>query len=283
MPQALAEDTLYRNAPAILLRAPDGATATVLLHGGHVVSWTPAGDHERLYMSELAQVTPGKAMRGGVPVIFPQFSDRGPLPKHGFARTMAWEKTEVRTGDDYAMASLCLRDSDATRAIWPQAFSLELSVGVTGHRLDLELDVCNLGDTPFSFTTALHTYLRVKEVEEVRLEGLNGHLYTDCMNSKRQQTDSGVFLAIEQETDRIYHQVKRPLLMRESHGALGIHAENMPDVIVWNPWETGVKNFVDMPPKDFRRMLCVEAGAVEAPVTLAPGESWWGRQTLIAM
>lgn len=283
MPQALAEDTLYRNAPAILLRAPDGATATVLLHGGHVVSWTPAGGQERLYMSELAQVTPGKAMRGGVPVIFPQFSDRGPLPKHGFARNMVWEKAAVRTGEDYAMASLCLRDNDDTRAIWPQAFSLELSVGVTSHRLDLELEVCNLGDTAFSFTTALHTYLRVKEVEEAQLEGLNGHTYTDCMDNKAQRVDTGVFLAIDQETDRIYRDVKRPLLLRENRGATGIHADNMSDVIVWNPWETGIKNFKDMPPKDFRRMLCVEAGVVETPVTLEPGASWWGRQTLVAL
>ncbi|MEN9491263.1 MAG: hypothetical protein RJA63_1712 [Pseudomonadota bacterium] len=234
-------------------------------------------------MSELAQVTPGKAMRGGVPVIFPQFSDRGPLPKHGFARTLVWEKTAARTGDDYAMASLCLKDSEATRAIWPHAFTLELSVGVTSHRLDLELEVCNLGDSALSFTTALHTYLKVKEVEEVQLEGLNGHMYTDCMKNKVQRTDTGVFLAIDQETDRVYHDVKRPLLMRESHSALGINAENMPDVIVWNPWETGIKNFSDMPPKDFRRMLCIEAGAVETPVTLEPGASWWGRQTLVAM
>ena len=28
------------------LRAPDGAEATVLLHGGHLVSWIPAGDQD---------------------------------------------------------------------------------------------------------------------------------------------------------------------------------------------------------------------------------------------
>lgn len=222
-------------------------------------------------------------MRGGVPVIFPQFSNRGPLPKHGFARTATWEKVACRAGEDYAMASLCLRDSEATRAIWPHAFSLELSVSITGHRLDLELEVNNLGDTPFSFTTALHTYIRVKEVEEAHLEGLNGHTYTDFMANQKQLVDTGVFLAIEQETDRVYRDVNRPLLLREARGAVGIHAENMNDVIVWNPWETGIKNFTDMPPTDFRRMLCVEAGAVDTPVSLEPQASWWGRQTLVAM
>ena len=36
--------------PAIVVRAPDGAQATVLLHGGHVVSWVPAGAEEQLYL-----------------------------------------------------------------------------------------------------------------------------------------------------------------------------------------------------------------------------------------
>ena len=35
--------TEFNGHPAVALRAPDGARATVLLHGGHLVSWIPAG------------------------------------------------------------------------------------------------------------------------------------------------------------------------------------------------------------------------------------------------
>jgi len=284
MPQAIVEDILYHDAPALRLQSPDGASAIILLHGAHVVSWIPAGGQERLYMSELAQIAPGKAVRGGIPVIFPQFSTQGPLPRHGFTRTQAWEKQSVRAEADYAMVTLRLAANESTRAVWPHAFALELSVSVTGNRFDVELEVLNEGDEAFAFTCALHTYLRVKEVEEAHLEGLNGHRYTDCTDAERaQRTDTGVFLAVEAETDRIYHQVERPLLLRESRQSIGINAENMPDVVVWNPWEHSIKSFTDMPPKDFRRMLCVEAAAIETPVTVAAGESWWGRQTLIAM
>lgn len=284
MPQATVEDTLYQDSPAVQLRSPDGASATVLLHGAHVVSWMPAQGKERLYTSALAEIGPGKAVRGGIPVIFPQFSTLGPLPRHGFARTQAWQKIDARAGDDYAMVTFGLQANDASRKIWPHEFNAELSVSVTGQRFDVELEIENTGDTAFTFSTALHTYLRVKEVEEAQLEGLNGHRYTDCTQSDRpRKTDSGVFFAVDAETDRIYHEVERPLLLREHHQSLGINMENMPDVVVWNPWETGITAIKDMAPKDFRYMLCVEAAAIERPITLEAGQSWWGRQTLIAM
>ncbi|MCH5754687.1 hypothetical protein MMA59_22970, partial [Salmonella enterica] len=64
----------------IRLTAPDGATATMSLNGGHLLSWQPAGAPEQLYLSPRSEYASGKkAIRGGVPVIFPQFSDRGPL------------------------------------------------------------------------------------------------------------------------------------------------------------------------------------------------------------
>ncbi len=36
--------------PAVHVQAPDGAQAIVLLHGGQVVSWIPAGGREQLYL-----------------------------------------------------------------------------------------------------------------------------------------------------------------------------------------------------------------------------------------
>ena len=79
--------------PALKIQSPDGAQATVLLHGGHLVSWKPAGGEEQLYLSPTAVAGQGQAIRGGVPVIFPQFEQRGPdvsLPRHGLARTRTW-------------------------------------------------------------------------------------------------------------------------------------------------------------------------------------------------
>src|SRR5438270_10896601 len=76
--------------------ANDGARVEVYTHGAHLTSWKPASGEERLFLSSRSSFTPDSAIRGGVPVIFPQFSAMGPLPKHGFARVSEWEL--VRAG-----------------------------------------------------------------------------------------------------------------------------------------------------------------------------------------
>ncbi|WP_374485801.1 D-hexose-6-phosphate mutarotase [Zoogloea sp.] len=269
--------------PVLKLQTPDGAVALISLFGAHVLSWTPAGGEDRLYLSPQAIFDGSTAIRGGVPVCFPQFASLGPLPKHGFARNRRWEVTTTRAGKDYAVATLRLSDDDATHALWPHAFTAEMSLSIGGDRLDMELEVENTGDAPFSFTAALHTYLKVREVEALSIEGLRGLEYRDSADGDRIKKETGVGLAIEGEVDRVYHGAPRTLLVREDRRAMGVHTENFPDVVIWNPWEEKCAALADMPADGFRRMLCVEAAAVKEPVELAAGASWWGRQTLIAM
>ena len=269
--------------PVLKLQTPDGAVALVSLHGAQVLSWTPAGGEDRLYLSPDAVFDGATPIRGGVPLCFPQFAGRGPLPKHGFARTRQWEVGNTRAGKDFALATLRLTDDATTRALWPHAFSAEMSISIGGDRLDLELEVDNTGDAPFQFTAALHTYLKVREVEALRIEGLRGLEYCDSAAGDSLKKETGVGLTIEGEVDRIYHNAPPTLLVREDNRAMGIHSQNFPDVVIWNPWEDKCAQLADMPRDGFRRMLCVEAAAVREPVELAPGAGWWGRQSLVAM
>ncbi len=162
--------------PKVILANSDGSRAEVYLHGAHVTSGHPAGAAERLYLSTASAFRDGAAIRGGVPVVFPQFSTRGPLPKHGFARNQPWELISVGAGS----ARFQLRDSEATRAIWPYAFLAEFTVTVCEHRLSLELAVTNHGEQPFDFTAALHTYLRVDDIAATHVENLGGLTYFDA-------------------------------------------------------------------------------------------------------
>ena len=73
------------------------------LYGAHVCSWRTLAPPARaevspelLFVSSKAIFGPPKAIRGGIPICFPQFSDMGPLEvAHGFARNSEWILTEL--------------------------------------------------------------------------------------------------------------------------------------------------------------------------------------------
>lgn len=269
------------------LAAPDGAQATLSLQGGHLLSWKPAGAPEQLYLSPRSEFVPGKAIRGGVPVCFPQFAERGPLVKHGFARILPWELVSSEQGKDDALAVLRLRDNDATRKHWPHAFELELSVRVGGRGLDIELACENTGqveDGPLQFTAALHTYLRVADLDAVSVEGLSGLRYFDSVKQAEALQRMDLLLTGEKgvlDLDRIYFGVKeRPLLVTEDRRQVVVRQQGFEDAVIWNPGPDRCTHLADMPPEGWSEMLCVEAACIGRPIELQAGESWVGRQSL---
>lgn len=276
------EDIEFQGIEALRLNGPNGVRAVVAKHGAQLLSWVTSDGRERLFLSEQACYDGSVAIRGGVPVCFPQFASVGDLPKHGFVRTRPWTVSSRRTGDDYALVTLQCSDDEATRALWPHAFLAELTVMLESDRVDLEFAVTNTGGEPFSFTGALHSYLRVVQVEDIALEGLHGHEYRDAASGDKVIRETGTELIVDSEVDRVYYNVKRPQLLRAGNLSLGIQAQGFPDVVVWNPWVEQCAKLPDMPADGWRRMLCVEAAATR-PVSLPAGEEWYGRQTLVVV
>jgi glucose-6-phosphate 1-epimerase len=267
----------------VVLRSSDGASAEVYLHGAHVTSWRPApsGD-ERLFLSARSAFRGSAAIRGGIPVIFPQFAAEGPLPKHGFARTSVWTLAEQKI-EQYgsAVATLTLASSAATQAIWPASFLATLTVRLHGPVLAVQLGIVNTGSEPFHFTAALHTYLRVHDVRHATLVGLRGTRYRESAAPGVFKVDDEESLRIVGEVDRVYVEAPRRLVMREPDRELAIEAAGFPDVVIWNPGAARAGELKDMEPEGELRMLCVEAAAVQSPVRLHGGDQWVGSQTLI--
>ena len=276
---AAADATL----PVLTLRAEDGAVAEVHRHGAHVTSWRPAGDTaDRLYLSARSEFGGSAAIRGGVPVIFPQFAAEGPLPRHGFARTSLWSLGGIgRTADGAAEADFVLRDSAATRAIWDHAFKAVLTVSVVARRLAITLRVENAGEQPLSFTAALHTYLRVHDVTESGIHGLRGTQYR-VSGDRALLVDAADPLVLPDFLDRVYVDAPRRLELREPDRAMTIEAEGFRDAVIWNPGHERAAALHDLAPGDESRFVCIEAAAVQTPVTLAAGGRWTGTQTLTA-
>ncbi|MGA9394501.1 MAG: D-hexose-6-phosphate mutarotase [Azonexus sp.] len=273
----------FHGIEAIRLNGPRGATAVVSRLGGQVLSWITPDGREHLFLSERAVFDGSAPIRGGIPVCFPQFGGVGDLPKHGFVRTREWSTAGQRSADDYALVTLELADDPETRALWPHAFRAEITVMLEVDRIDIEFCVENTGSAPFEFTGALHSYLRVVQVEDVVLEGLYGHDYRDAVDGNRVVRETGTEIQVEGEVDRAYFGVRRPQRLTAGNLSLAIQSQGFPDVVVWNPWVEGCAGLKDMAPDAWRHMLCVEAAAVGNPVVVPAGEEWYGRQTLVAV
>lgn len=174
---------------------------------------------------------------------------------------------------------LRLADTPQTRAVWPHSFETWLEVTLLPGRLDVELVVHNRGDTPLAFTAALHSYLRVADVEQCRLQGLDGLPYWDAVADTHPTQHGDVRFG--EELDRVYPRPGNAMELAALGGGLRISQDAAwSETVVWNPGPALCERLPDMPPQGWRQMLCVEAAAIDAPVHVAPGAQWRAAQRL---
>lgn len=268
----------------VRLRNAAGDTAVVSLYGGQLLSWRTAAGGEQLYCSSQSATSQGRAIRGGVPVCFPQFAHCGQLIKHGFARTSVWQLAgEPVTGGDATVArtSIVLHDSVLSRAFWPHGFTLGLQLSFGAGWIELSLQVVNTGRTAFDFTAALHTYLAAADVRHVAVVGLAAVPYLDSLRHNTRTTETTPQLQVTGELDRVYLGTPRALeLLQDGQPCLHIEQQGFADTVVWNPGPVKAAALGDMPAADWTSMLCIEAAQVESPVHLRSGDVWQGMQRL---
>lgn len=280
----------FHGQPAWRLCAPGGGEAVVLDAGAHCVSWRPDSQSERLFLSDRSAYGEGRAVRGGVPVIFPQFGTFGPGGRHGFARTLVWRRVTPGEPDGPGppdgpgtdRAAWELVSSPETHGRWPAAFRARLHVRLDGRSLRLDLAVRNTGQDALSFTAALHTYLAVDDITRAALVGLGGAGYRDQALGGGSDVQEGDRLVVDGEVDRIYVDAPARLTLDAPGRVLRIEQGGFRDTVVWNPWREKCEALADMPPDGYRRMLCVEAAAIVEPVRLDPDREWRGWQRLDA-
>jgi len=255
----------------------EACDAEIYLHGAHITQWNPRGAAPVLFLSSKSLYAPGKAIRGGVPVIFPWFGPRGdgkPGPMHGFARTIEWAVTGTALNDTGGVElTLALDPNQETRALGHSAFHLQFSA-VFGRTLQMTLETRNLSEEPFVFEQALHTYFAIADIHRVSVSGLENTVYIDKTDAFRRKRQGGEPIAIESETDRVYLNTGAASTIDDS--ALGrrivIEKSGSQTTVVWNPWMEKTKTLTDMATDDWRRMVCIEtANAADNALRLAPG------------
>jgi glucose-6-phosphate 1-epimerase len=252
--------------------------AELYLQGGHLARWTPRGQQPVLFMSPKSLFSPGKAIRGGVPIIFPWFGSREggkPGPAHGFARTAAWTHEGSRELPDSRIeVTLGLRSDDATRKLFEGEFQLRFRVTI-GRELEMELETSNLGNSPFTFEEALHTYLAVGDVRQVSVRGLENTTYIDKTDGfKRRQQVGDVRIA--KETDSVYLNTRATCVVTDPvwKRQTVVEKTGSESTVIWDPWVEKTRGMSDMAPDSWENMICVETGnAADNAVTLAPGDA----------
>lgn len=262
----------------VTLMTDSGDLAEMVDHGAHLLRWRSSAGKEWIFLSQKAEFSPGKAIRGGVPIIFPQFNEFGPGQRHGFARNINWELMDSQTSScRYRLTS----NADTLR-LWPHPFCCEFEVRLEVNRLTMTLNVQNTGEQPFEFTTALHTYFKLDDFQKAQLQGLKDLSYwnNDGSNFSQRQTQVENDLSFENAIDRVYFDVDRPLTLKDNEHLLEIRTDQFKEVVVWNPGSKAAKNMKDFGDEEYKTMLCVEAAIIDQPVHLEAGGHWQGSQIL---
>ena len=252
---------------------PQGDSVFVAQQGAQVLSWQ-AGGRERLYLSPTSVCDGTTAIRGGIPVCFPQFNQRGTLPKHGFARNMAWRlRADQSQGPEQVFE---LSDNAQTQALWPFQFKAQLKVSLDANSLKVQLTIFNVGHQTLSFTGALHTYFAVNQIDQVSLNGQVNQPEWNAVKDTHQECQGQ--LTFNTEFDRVYDVLteKQPTwVLQEGHQQLNItQSPSWGQSVVWNPGAEKCSQLSDMPALGYQHMLCVEAARVTSSIEVPPSQQW---------
>jgi galactose mutarotase-like enzyme len=173
MRATLMGDTLELRDDAV------GSLVTLVPSRGAIVTRFRTAARELLYLDEATLRDPTKNVRGGIPLLFPSpgrlTGDRfaraghtGVMKQHGFARDQGFQ---VRVHDDVdaARATFELSSNDATWAMYPWCFRLEVVVALRGASLRLDVSVENIGDEAMPFGFGIHPYFLVPDKGAFRI------------------------------------------------------------------------------------------------------------------
>lgn len=265
--------------------ATAASDATLYLYGAHLTQWTPRGGNPVLYLSPKSALAPGKAIRGGIPVLFPWFGPRWNAaeydaahgttsPMHGFARTTVWTVDRVHldpTGE--VEVTLSLPVDEQAKAFGYPDFHATLEFRI-GKELHMTLTVTNRGKEAVAFEEGFHTYFAIGNIHAVRVLGLRGSTYIDKRDNLTRKVQRETELAFSRDVDQLHVNTSEPLVLQDpaNHRSIHILKTGSQSTVVWNPWTVLTPNFPDLAEDSWEHFACVEVvNAADDRITLQPG------------
>lgn len=191
---------------------------TIHEFGATVTSFKTGAGRECIFVSRDAKLDGTKAIRGGIPLVYPQFGqpDKA-MPQHGFLRNNVWQVDEESVYDRQDSAginyTLTLKDVKNSRGgKWDEHTELDCfcvySIKIEASKMTTTLGIKNISSKPFDFQTLLHTYYLVDgnaalDASQCYVKGLEGYAVHDKINDEKYKL-GGDPVVIDKLTDRVY-------------------------------------------------------------------------------
>lgn len=246
--------------------------AEVSLYGGHLLSWTPRGQHPVIFMSPRAVFRQGKALRGGIPLCWPWFGKHpsdASQPSHGVARISLWNLVSQEELEGGALR-LVLELPPAQELLPRAVLVLELGSVLRVNLLTVDVPQA------MPFSAALHTYFAVSDYEKVAVTGLEESEFTEFAAAAQPHSEDPLIPI--GAIDRIYHPVpaEQEISIHDPawQRSLRITRAGSGSCVVWNPGAEQAAGMADLGAEAARGFLAVETTAVPAEgLALRCGES----------
>lgn len=232
-----------------------------------------------LYLSPCLEDAKSTPRRGGIPILFPQFSDAGKLKKHGFARNLEWIALKDSAPDPSQvgkeLVTYQLRISSKDYPDWPHDALLILGCYYDGDQALVELSINNIGDSRFSWTGGLHPYFLVEDLLNVEVHGLlMAPEHNKYRPDRHYQTQSS--LRFNGEPYESLFDTDHPLRLLTQGRYLKLSMSGFQQWMIWNPGHEAAKTIIDLPDEDWKRFICIEPVIASEPLFLEPQEKWVG-------
>jgi glucose-6-phosphate 1-epimerase len=249
----------------LTLQNAGGASVTVYTLGASVTSFKAPS--EVFFLRPDATFDGSKPIPGGMPHCWPWF---GPAEsqRHGFARNVEWEVASVSGGASPSV-TLTLEPSDYTMGMWPHSFKNTYTVTLgEDNSLTTVFDVANTGSATFNFTTGMHTYFALGDIDATSIKGaFKGSTWRDrLLDQPPPVIEDREALTITSHTDRLYEGVTGRVEIADKANDRTIVVDSQKgwaDTVLWSPYgddSMGYKNFVCMESVKVKDAVVVEAG-----------------------
>lgn len=260
------------------LKTAGGAECEIYLFGATVTKFKTASGKDLIWLSSTAKLDGSKAIRGGIPLVFPQFGQPiKEMAQHGFARNNLWEFKSEKSSDTCVSVCLSLDNTVATHEAWAFPYKLEFDIVLEDFKLTTTYRVINTGPEPFKFQSLQHTYLNVTDISATSVVGLQNERFLDKASADPSALNLDVRAQadIKEFTDRVYVNVNArnntPIVVKCPTGDIVVHGSayfNDPanvipsDTVMWNPWAEKAKGMGDFDDDGYNKMLCIEPGLI---------------------